>query len=149
MAEAFNSLFKAECIRNPAMRPKGGWASIHDVEIAVAEHVDWFNQRRLHGEIGQVPPVEFEAAHWASHEPDNYPGEQVPARAGSRTEPPRNPGRFRAAWSASAAIMPEGDGWAVEFLPVRGQFAREVLIADPDDLPARIRHLVDWVAGGG
>ena len=25
MAEAFNSLFKAECIRNPVMRPKGGW----------------------------------------------------------------------------------------------------------------------------
>ena len=25
MAEALNSLFKAECIRNPIMRPKGGW----------------------------------------------------------------------------------------------------------------------------
>ncbi|WP_374227999.1 hypothetical protein [Nocardioides sp. TRM66260-LWL] len=24
MAEALNSLFKAECIRNPVMRPKGG-----------------------------------------------------------------------------------------------------------------------------
>ena len=27
MAEALNSLFKAECIRNPVMRPKGGWKS--------------------------------------------------------------------------------------------------------------------------
>jgi putative transposase len=43
MAEALNSLFKAECIRNPAMRPKGGWKSVSDVEIAVAEYVDWFN----------------------------------------------------------------------------------------------------------
>ncbi|WP_439117353.1 hypothetical protein, partial [Nocardioides cremeus] len=25
MAEALNSLFKTECIRNPVMRPKGGW----------------------------------------------------------------------------------------------------------------------------
>lgn len=37
MAEALNSLFKAECIRNPVMRPRGGWKSVSDVEIAVAE----------------------------------------------------------------------------------------------------------------
>ncbi|MFD6951338.1 IS3 family transposase [Nocardiopsis sp. NPDC060348] len=30
------------------------------MEIAVAEYVDWFNHRRLHGEIGLVPPAEFE-----------------------------------------------------------------------------------------
>ena len=64
MAEALNSLFKAECIRNPAMRPKGGWKNVADVEIAVAEYVDWFNHRRLHGEIGLVPPVEFEDDHY-------------------------------------------------------------------------------------
>ena len=57
MAEAFNSLFKAECIRNPAMRPKGGWKSVGDVEIAVAEYVDWFNHRRLHGEDQDPPPT--------------------------------------------------------------------------------------------
>jgi len=66
MAEAFNSLFKAESIRNPVMRPKGGWKSIGDVEIAVAEYVDWFNHRRLHGEIGLIPPAEFETNHSAS-----------------------------------------------------------------------------------
>ena len=32
-------------------------------EIAVAEYIDWFNHRRLHGEIGLVPPVEIEAQH--------------------------------------------------------------------------------------
>lgn len=58
LAEAFNSLFKAELIRN-----RGPWTSINDVEIAVAEYVDWFNQRRLHGELGHVPPAEFEALH--------------------------------------------------------------------------------------
>lgn len=61
MAEAFNSLFKAECIRNPVMRPHGGWRSIGEVEWAVAEYIDWFNHRRLHGEINHVPPVEYEA----------------------------------------------------------------------------------------
>ena len=72
MAEALNSLFKAECIRNPVMRPKGGWKSVNDVEIAVAEYVDWFNHRRLHGEIGLVPPAELEANHWAVHATEHY-----------------------------------------------------------------------------
>lgn len=67
LAEAFNSLFKAELIRN-----KGPWASINDVEISVAEYVDWFNQRRLHGELGHVPPAEFEALH-ASPAPQTTP----------------------------------------------------------------------------
>ncbi len=59
LAEAFNSLFKAELVRN-----KGPWKSIDDLEIAVAEYVDWFNHRRLHGEIGTIPPVELEDTHY-------------------------------------------------------------------------------------
>ncbi|MEQ7848986.1 integrase core domain-containing protein, partial [Nocardioides kribbensis] len=59
LAEAFNSLFKAELVRN-----KGPWKNIDDLEIAVAEYIDWFNHRRLHGEIGLVPPVEFEDEHY-------------------------------------------------------------------------------------
>jgi putative transposase len=56
LAEAFNSLFTAELVRN-----RGPWKSIDDLEIAVAEYIDWFNFRRLHGEIGLIPPVEYEA----------------------------------------------------------------------------------------
>ncbi|WP_416070091.1 IS3 family transposase [Streptomyces scabiei] len=29
-----------------------------------AEYVDWYNYRRLHGEIGHVPPVEYENNHY-------------------------------------------------------------------------------------
>ena len=67
MAEAFNSLFKAELIRNPATRPNTAWKSINDVEIAVAEYIDWFNHRRLHGEIGHIPPAEYETNHYAAN----------------------------------------------------------------------------------
>jgi transposase InsO family protein len=84
MAEAFNSLFKAECIRNPVMRPTGGWKSVGDVELAVAEYVDWFNHRRLHGELGQVPPAEFEANHWAQQIINDYVETPAPAAAGSK-----------------------------------------------------------------
>jgi putative transposase len=59
LAEAFNSLFKAELVRN-----KGPWRTIDDLEIAVAEYIDWFNHRRLHGEIGLIPPVEHEELHY-------------------------------------------------------------------------------------
>ncbi|MFL0577454.1 IS3 family transposase [Brevibacterium luteolum] len=58
MAEALNSLFKAELVRN-----HGPWRDVSHVEVAIAEWVDWYNHRRLHGEIGHVPPVEFEAVH--------------------------------------------------------------------------------------
>ncbi len=84
MAEALNSLFKAECIRNPAMRPQGGWKSVGDVEIAVAEYVEWFNHRRLHGEIGLVPPDEFETNHWASTKIQHYPEIPVLTEVGSK-----------------------------------------------------------------
>jgi putative transposase len=66
MAEAFNSLFKAELVRN-----KGPWRGIDDLEIAVAEYIDWYNHRRLHGELGLVPPVEYEALHHA-HQPARH-----------------------------------------------------------------------------
>ena len=83
MAEAFNSLFKAECIRNPVMRPRGGWAGVGEVEIAVAEYVEWFNHHRLHGEIGHVPPVEYESAYWSTHTVTSYRENPVPANAGT------------------------------------------------------------------
>ena len=83
MVEALNSLFKAECIRNPVMRPKGGWKSVNDVEIAIA-NVDWFNHRGLHGEIGLIPPAEFETNHWATITPEHYPQTPVPIGAGSK-----------------------------------------------------------------
>jgi transposase InsO family protein len=84
MAEALNSLFKAECIRNPFMRPAGGWKHVGDVEIAVAEYVDWYNHRRLHGEIGHVPPVEYEQTYWVDQTPSHYPDSAVLAEAGTR-----------------------------------------------------------------
>ena len=58
LAEAFNSLFKAELVRN-----KGPWRGLDDLEMAAVEYIDWYNNRRLHGELGHVPPAEHEALH--------------------------------------------------------------------------------------
>lgn len=47
-----HSLFTSEPICN-----KGPWVGISDIEIAVAEYIDWFHHRRLAGEIGHIPPA--------------------------------------------------------------------------------------------
>lgn len=59
LAESFNGLYKTELIRR-----RGPWRGLDDVEFATLEYIDWFNHRRLHGEIGMVPPDEVEAAHY-------------------------------------------------------------------------------------
>jgi transposase InsO family protein len=59
MAESIIGLYKTEIIRR-----RGPWKGIDDVEYATLEWVDWFNHRRLLEPIGDVPPVEFEAAYW-------------------------------------------------------------------------------------
>lgn len=38
--------------------------SFEQVEIATLSWIDWFNNTRLHGEIGYLPPVEFEEAYY-------------------------------------------------------------------------------------
>ena len=58
LAESFNGLYKTELIRHA-----GPWRGLDDVEYATLEYVDWFNHRRLHGELGMIPPAEFEAAY--------------------------------------------------------------------------------------
>ena len=68
MAEAFNSLYKWELIY-----PKGPWTGLDDVEFATMGFIDWFNHRRLHGEITDdntyVTPAEFEAAYYRQTAP--------------------------------------------------------------------------------
>ena len=52
LAEALNSLYKAELIRN-----QGPWQDIDAVEVATAEWVHWFNTTRPHSAIGiRTPP---------------------------------------------------------------------------------------------
>jgi putative transposase len=59
LMESTTGLYKTELIK-----PRRPWKSLSQVELATAEWVDWYNHRRLHGEIGHVPPVEYEANHY-------------------------------------------------------------------------------------
>ena len=65
LMETINGLYKAECIRTTVFHD-GPYRTIVDVEYATAGWVDWYNQRRLHGTLGMLTPVEFEQAHNAT-----------------------------------------------------------------------------------
>jgi transposase InsO family protein len=53
---------------------RGPWRSLADVELATAEWVDWFNAKRLHSSIGDIPPNEHEATYYAQHQPHEVVG---------------------------------------------------------------------------
>jgi len=59
LAESTIGLFKTELIRR-----RGPWRTLDDVEIATLEWVDWFNNRRLHTELGDIPPAGHETNHY-------------------------------------------------------------------------------------
>lgn len=63
LAESVNGLFKTEVIRR-----RGPWRNIDEVEFAVLEWVDWFNNRRLLEPLGYVPPAEYEAVYYRNQE---------------------------------------------------------------------------------
>jgi putative transposase len=76
LVESFNGLYKWELIY-----PKGPWSGLEDVEFATLTYVDWFNHRRLHGEIepgpGYTTPAAFETAYNRQTTPTDKAGTQT------------------------------------------------------------------------
>ncbi len=62
---------------------KYGLSALLPKERAVAEYFDWYNHRRLHGEIGLVPSAEYETNHWASQPVQHYRENPVLTEVGS------------------------------------------------------------------
>jgi putative transposase len=62
LAEAVNGLYKAELIGR-----QGPWRTAEQVELATLAWVQWWNQRRLHGAIDNIPPAEHEANYHRQH----------------------------------------------------------------------------------
>ena len=72
LMESTIGLYKTELIK-----PRRPWQRSPDVELATAEWVDWYNHRRLHGEIGHIPPVEYETDYYAQHHPQPAAGVNI------------------------------------------------------------------------
>jgi putative transposase len=60
-AESFVDSFKTELIADRV------WRTRSQLELAVVEYVGWFNHRRLHESLGDIPPVEYEQLHDTAH----------------------------------------------------------------------------------
>jgi putative transposase len=69
LMESTIGLYKTELIKK-----QGPWKTLADLELATADYVDWFNNKRLHTAIGGVPPTEFEAAYYAQIQPQPEAG---------------------------------------------------------------------------
>jgi len=63
LAETINGLYKAEVIWR-----QRSWLSASAVEMATLNWVEWFNNHRLFGPIGHIPPAEAEANYYATIE---------------------------------------------------------------------------------
>ncbi|SOC56085.1 Integrase core domain-containing protein [Ornithinimicrobium cerasi] len=51
----------------------GPYKTIADVEYATAGWVDWYNNRRLHSTLGNVPSVKYEQDHYSALNPEPEP----------------------------------------------------------------------------
>ncbi|MEX5636539.1 IS3 family transposase [Parafrankia sp. FMc2] len=65
LAESVNGLYKTELVHR-----KGPWRTADDLELATFEWVDWYNNRRIHGGCGNMPPAEFESLFYLKSEAD-------------------------------------------------------------------------------
>ena len=63
LAETINGLYKTELVHR-----QGPWRNMQDLEMATLGWVDWFNNRRLLGPIGNIPPAEAEQNFYAQHD---------------------------------------------------------------------------------
>jgi transposase InsO family protein len=63
LAETVVGLCKAELIRR-----RGPWRDLEHVELATAEWVDWWSQRRLDSASDYLPPAEYERRWWEQAE---------------------------------------------------------------------------------
>ena len=66
LAESTIGLFKTEAMAKNNPFHQGPFTAIADVEYATTGWVDWYNNRRLHTSIGDIPPAEFEVNHYTA-----------------------------------------------------------------------------------
>ena len=60
LAKSFVDSLKTELIADRV------WRTSTQLELAIVEYVAWFNTRRLHSSLGNIPPIEHEQAYTAA-----------------------------------------------------------------------------------
>ena len=78
LAESIIGLFRTEDVLH------GPFKTVADVEFALMEWVDWYNNARLHSRLDYLTPAEYEAAYYAQKP-------ATPTGAGQLLKPVFNP----------------------------------------------------------
>jgi len=74
-------LFKTELTK-----PGGPWRTAEQVELATLEWVWWWNNQRLHGELGYRTPAETENAYYADPQSARLGSRQPRKNLGTQTQ---------------------------------------------------------------
>ena len=82
LAETVNGLYKAELVYGP---DAGRWDDVDQLELETLAWVHWYNHDRLHSHCRDIPPFEYEEAHYAQLATTSNTGNQ-------QAESPANPG---------------------------------------------------------
>jgi putative transposase len=82
LAETVNGLYKAELVYGP---DAGRWDDVDQLELETLAWVHWYNHDRLHSHCRDIPPIEYEEAHYAQLATTSNTGNQ-------QAESPANPG---------------------------------------------------------
>lgn len=61
------TLRSEEPYKHELIYKKGPWTSTNAVEIATAEWVHWYNNRRLHSALDYRTPAAVETDYWTQH----------------------------------------------------------------------------------
>ncbi len=68
MVKPSNSALTCHRKSGPGAWRQQSWPSVSAVEMATLRWVYWFNNHRLFGPIGHIPPAEAEANYYAGRE---------------------------------------------------------------------------------
>jgi transposase InsO family protein len=67
LAETTIGLYKTEAVREDSPFRRGPLHRLTDVELLTAEWVNWYNTDRLMHRLGRIPPIDYEAVHYAAN----------------------------------------------------------------------------------
>jgi putative transposase len=111
MAESMFSLIQTELIHNPGVLADygGHWKGLDDLETSTCKWVSWFNEARIHGELGDPTPVEVEA-NYIRQSQVNAAGENLVAKSSGNTVRIRHPTQIRLhSWRNNVIHSVEGE----------------------------------------
>jgi len=119
--------------RQKGVRPGGNEPdTVTRLNGGITRGIPWFNHRRLHAEIGHVPPVEYESAYWSTQMVASYRENPVPAVAGTKQPSRFSQGRtdrIDSVFVTGSCDDQHDQRWAVDLRPNKADACFAIVLA--------------------